>query len=196
MKRSRLFVGLAALLVLGAGFLMQGDVSAATLSANLRWSLTGTYANALDLGITGAASPQINRSWDIANGVGANQANVLWSDQRTLTASSTEDLDFAGGGLTDVFGAAIAPAKVRAILIYAATTNTNNVVVGGDANSIPFLSTAATTVSIQPGGSLILTAPASAGIAVTAGTGDIFQVANSGGGTSVVYDIVVLGTSS
>jgi hypothetical protein len=31
---------------------------------------------------------------------------------------------------------------------------------------------------------------------VTAGTGDILQVANSGAGTSVTYDIIVIGTTS
>lgn len=196
MKRSRLFVGLAALLALAAGLVMQGDVSAASLTARITWSLSGSYSNALDLGITGQASPAINRALDLASGVGASQADVLWSDQRTIAPSSTEDLDLKGGGLTDVFGNAINPAKVRAILVYAATTNTNDVVLGGDANSVPFLSTAATTVTLLPGASFVLTAPATAGIAVTAATGDIIQVANSGAGTSVTYDIVIIGTSS
>jgi len=31
--------------------------------------------------------------------------------------------------------------------------------------------------------------------AVTAGTGDLLKVANSAGGTSVTYDIVIIGSS-
>ena len=40
---------------------------------------------------------------------------------------------------------------------------------------------------------LLLVAPGAAGYAVTAGTGDILKVANSGAGTGVTYDIVIVG---
>ena len=36
---------------------------------------------------------------------------------------------------------------------------------------------------------------AGTGVTVTAGTGDIIQVVNSAGGTSITYDIIVIGTS-
>mgnify|MGYP000488088098 CR=1 FL=1 len=51
------------------------------------------------------------------------------------------------------------------------------------------------TVALPPGGNLILTAPAS-GWTVTAGTGDLLRVANSGAGTSVTFDIIIIGTSA
>jgi hypothetical protein len=43
---------------------------------------------------------------------------------------------------------------------------------------------------------LLLVAPDAAGYAVTATTADILRVTNGGAGTSVVYEIVILGTSS
>lgn len=168
--------------------------AAATLDSRIKVQLTGTLSNVLDL-VTVSAPLTKTYTVDIDNGTGTNMADVIWSDTRTIAASTTEDLDVAGGGLTDAFGAAFAPAKIKAIAICPASANTNNVVVGGDANSVPFLSTAATTVSVQPGGCFILVNHKT-GITVTAATGDIIQVANSGAGTSVSYDILVIGTSA
>lgn len=178
-----------------AGLLVQqGDASAASLKARLEVKLTATLTNVLDL--TQADAPLTAlRIQDFANGVGANQANVIWSDRRTLSASTTEDLDLAGGGLVDAFGVAVAPVKLRAVVISSASANVQNITLFGDANSVPLLNTAATTVTLQPGGLYVFTAPAVAGVAVTAGTGDIIQVAN-GAGVSITYDVIIIGTSS
>ncbi|MDM7915706.1 MAG: hypothetical protein QUU85_10650 [Candidatus Eisenbacteria bacterium] len=196
MKRLRFVAGLAALAALvGVGLFQGGDVSAASLSSTVLLRVKADLTNTA--GLANAAAPVLlERSLTWTNGVGANQANVVWTAERTLAASATEDLDFAGGGLTDAFGAAVAPAKIRAVIVSASAGDTNSVVLGGDANSVPFLSAAATTVSIQPGGVFVFTAPAVAGVPVTAGTGDIIQVANSGAGTPVTYSIIVLGTAS
>lgn len=173
----------------------QGSVDAAVLNAQVQVQIKATLSNTLDL--QSAASPlTVLRTLNLTNGTGGNQANVVWSDTRQLAASTTEDLDFAGGGLVDAFGAAVAPARIRAVLIVASCANTNNIVALGDANSIPFLGTAATTVTIQPCGFLLLTSPGATGAVVTAATGDIIQIANGGAGTPVTYDIVVLGTTS
>jgi len=194
-NRTRLLTSLAALAFLVVGLLgQQGDVRAASLTSRVEIKVTGTLTNVLDL--TTASSPMaVARLQDFANGVGASQANVIWSDRRTLAAATTEDLDFAGGGLVDAFGSAIAPAKLRAVFISSAAANVQDITLFGDVNSIPLLGTAATTVTLQPGGVYLFTAPATAGVAVTAATGDIIQVAN-GAGVSVTYDIVVVGTSS
>lgn len=165
------------------------------LTTRVQLSLQAALSTALDL-VTAKADLKLQKALDLASGVAANQANTMWSDTRTIAASTTEDIDIVGGGLLDPLGVAFAPAKLRVIVVYAAAGNTNNVVLGGDANSVPFLSAATTTVSIQPGGLFVLCEPGLAGIAVTAGTGDIIQVANSGGTTTVTYDIVLIGTTS
>jgi hypothetical protein len=131
-----------------------------------------------------------------SSGVGANQADKLWHDTRTLTASQTEDLDLSGV-LLDVFGAAFTLAKLRMLAVRAATGNTNNVNVSRPAaNGVPLFLAASDGVPVVPGGTFLFIAPNAAGIAVTAGTGDLVTVTNSAGGTSVTYDVYALGTSS
>jgi hypothetical protein len=51
-------------------------------------------------------------------------------------------------------------------------------------------------VKIKPGGTLALLAPGATAYPVTPATGDLLQVANSGAGTSVTYDIIVIGASA
>ncbi len=85
--------------------------------------------------------------------------------------------------------------KIKAILVKAAEGNTNNVVVGGAASNGwvgPFGATT-DTVAVKPGGTVMFVAPDANGYAVTAGTADQLKVANSGVGTGVTYDIVIVG---
>jgi hypothetical protein len=193
-SRSRLLIALA-LAVLALGICHQGDVSAASLKSRVEVVVTGELTSALDL--TTVSSPlSLRRALELANGAGAGQANVIWSDQRTLAASTPESLDFAGGGLVDAFGTAVAPARIRALIIYASPANTNNLTLFGDAASILFLNTAATTVTLKPGGMYVFTDPSAAGVVVTGTTADIIKVANAGSGTTVTYDIVVIGSST
>jgi hypothetical protein len=119
-------------------------------------------------------------------------ADVMFSDARTIAASSTDDLDLRGT-LTDAFGATINFAEVVAIYVEAASTNTNNVVIGGAASNQfvgPF-GAAAHTIALAPGEAFCMTNKA--GWTVTAGTGDILRIANSAAGTSVKYNIILVG---
>src|SRR5438045_3617892 len=67
---------------------------------------------------------------DLGDGVGADQANKLFSDTRTLGPSATENLDL-NNVLADAFGAVLLLVKVKAIIIVAAAANANDVLVGG-----------------------------------------------------------------
>lgn len=183
----------AAMLVLGLVG-QQGDVSAASLTSKIEVMVTGELVNtALDLGVQPVAKLVSRPTVSFGNGTGAGQANVVWWDERSLSAATTEDIDLAGGGLVDAFGAAVAPAKLRAVIIKNNST-TQVLTLFGDANSVPVLNTAATTYTLQPGGVFVGAWPALAGIAVTAGTGDIIQVANAAG-SACPYTIIVIGTS-
>jgi hypothetical protein len=149
----------------------------------------------------GLASASANVPWSYGfewpDGTGADQANRLYQGRRTLTASSTEDLDLSGTTLLDSYGVAIAFARIKALIVKAAAGNANNVIVGGaSANQWvgPF-GAAAHTIAVKPNGTLVLTAPDATGWAVTAGTGDLLKIANSAGGTSVTYDIFLIGAS-
>lgn len=132
----------------------------------------------------------------LASGILAGQADRMWSDDRTLAASATENLDLAGV-LTDIFGAGISFAKVKAIILVAAAGNVDDIVLGGAASNGflgPF-GAAAHTVAVRPGG-VVLLADAGAGWPVTPGTGDLLKVTNAAGGASGSYKIIVLGTSA
>ncbi len=135
---------------------------------------------------------------DLADGTAAGQANRLFADTRTIAPSGTDDLDLAGV-LTDPLGTALTFVKVKAIIVKAADANTNNVVVGG-ALTTPFVGpfgAATHTAHARPGGILAFVCGAADanGWSVGAGASDLLRVANSGAGTPVTYDIVVIGTS-
>lgn len=165
-----------------------------TASGRLLVDLAVNISSGLDL--AGVSSPlRYARQLDLAPGSGAGQISKVFHDQRTLAASATEDLDLAAS-LTDPLGATLTFAKVRLLLVYAAPGNTNLVNVGG-ASSNGFITPfgdATDVVKVRPGGLLLMTAPDLTGLAVTASTADLLKIANSGSGTGVTYDIVILGS--
>jgi hypothetical protein len=133
----------------------------------------------------------------LASGVGANQADVVFQDTRTVTASATDALDLNGGGLVDALGNAFAPAKIKALLVVAAAGNTNDVqVVRPASNGVPLFLAAGDGIALKPGAALLWVSPNAAGVAVAAGTGDLLHLINGGAGTSVDYDIIIIGTSA
>lgn len=118
------------------------------------------------------------------------QANVLFSDRRTLAASATENLDLLGQ-LTDAFGATVNAAEVVAIYIAADPANTNSIIVGNVANGFVGPLGATGTYTITPGEFYL--AISRAGWPATAGTADLLKVANSAAGTPVTYDVLIMG---
>ena len=166
-------------------------------SIALSWSVAATANNPADFTIAKAALSYA-KSFGWTTGAAINQADRCFADQRTIAASSTDDLDLTGTALQDILGANLALARVKLIGVYAAAANTNNVVIGNAAsNQFQGPVGAVThTLSIPPNGSVLLVAPTAAGWVVTAGTGDLLRIANSGAGTSVTYDIVILGSST
>ncbi|MFC8583294.1 hypothetical protein ACFUGD_01775 [Streptomyces sp. NPDC057217] len=141
----------------------------------------------------------LSRSVSLADGTGAGKADRVWTATRTLAASASEDLDLAGV-LTDAFGATVSFAKIKALMVSAAPGNVNNVIVGGASSNgfITWVGGATHTVTVRPGGALALMAgdADATGYAVTAATGDLLKIANSGSGTSVTYSIAIIGTSA
>jgi hypothetical protein len=154
--------------------------------------ISGT--NAATSGLTSPAETlALSASWSPANGTATQQASKVWVSQRTLSASSSESLDLAGV-LTDSFGATLTFATVKAVYVKAASGNTNNVEIGGAAsNQVPLFKDVSDIVVVKPGGAFMWFAPGT-GATVTAATGDILKAANSSSGTSVTYDIVIVGT--
>lgn len=134
------------------------------------------------------------KSLSFGDGVGAGAVNLLFHDQRTLAASGTENLDLAAT-LADKFGQTLTFARIKAVLFVAAAANTNNVnVTQPAANGVPGMFLAAGDgVAIHPSGMFLWVAPSAAGAVVTPATGDLLTVTNSAAGTSVTYDVLILG---
>jgi hypothetical protein len=132
-------------------------------------------------------------------GTGAGQADLVYWAERTLTASSSEDLDLAGV-LTDAYGNTLTFARIKALVVFAAAANTNNVVVGNaGSNGLAGLFGSLTHTAVVRPGAFVAWGCGSAdatGYVVTASTADLLHVANSAGSTSVTYDVVVLGCSA
>jgi len=167
------------------------------LNASVSVQIKGDYLAAADLG---EVKQEVSKRALLAlsSGVVADQADLIFADQRTLAASGTEDIDLAGT-LLDAFGAVINFAKIKAILITAAKANTNNVVVGGKGATgyVGPFGANTHTIAIPPGGVFLIAGPALAGLgAVGAGATDLLKILNSAAGTPVTYDIIIIGTSA
>ncbi len=166
----------------------------ATFTGTISMSLKGTLIKALDIG-TSTLSVSYPKSYTIANGTGAGQANMIWTDTRTIAASTTEDLDLYGD-LANAFGDTVNFTQIKGVFIFASSANTNNVIVGGDAASLPLFGAVNDVLSVKPGGCLCVYDPSANGVAVTDTTGDVLQIANSSSGTSVSYDIIIIGEAA
>lgn len=162
-----------------------------TFNGSFKVSASGTLADSPDIGASTYAL-SYEQYFPIANGTGAGQANMTWSDTRTLNASSSESLDLAGV-LTNAFGSTLTFTKIKGLIITANSANTNSVLVGGAASNAFVNWVADSTDIIQlPAGS-VFSFFNPAGYVVTASTGDLLKIANSSSGTSVTYDIVLIG---
>ncbi|HJR01834.1 MAG TPA: hypothetical protein VKA83_09395 [Methylomirabilota bacterium] len=163
----------------------------------LELKVDAMFTKALDL--QGAAGIPFNflKALVLADGTGANQGDLIWHDQRTIGASSNEDLDLRGG-LTDAFGATLQFVRVKGFLVYAALANANNVHVGGAAATqfVGWVANSSDIVVVRPGGLFCIAALDATAYPAGAGTTDLLRIANSGAGTSVVYDIMVWGASA
>jgi hypothetical protein len=195
MKAFKFVLHAALALAVAACSALPGAALAAGVIAQVQAHASGQYT-----GVNGLGTPyfpiDVTALAQFTAGTGVTQADKLFSDQRTLAASATENLDLAGV-LKDPLGATLTFGHVKLIVIIADPGNTNDVVVGGAATNTfvgPF-GDATDKVAIKPGHMLIV-GGRGAGWAVTPATGDIVLVANSGGTTGVTYKVLIIGTST
>jgi hypothetical protein len=155
-------------------------------------ALGSLVSNVPDLG-NAIEQLQYERDFFLKAGSGPNQGDTLFQRTDTVAASSSETLQLNGGSLTDEFGNTLSFTSLKLLIVYASPNNTNNVVVGGagsDTLASPF-GAANNTVTLQPGGILVLIAPAG-GYAVSSSTSNL-KIANGSSGSSVTFDVIALG---
>jgi|SRR6187431_419067 len=169
------------------------------LTAVLQNTITFEASKAFDMSVTAKAAQDLVTRLSLATGVAAGQADRIFFDERTLGVSANEDLDLVGTTLLDVFGDAFSIARVKALHVRALPGNANNVIVGAAAATqwAAFLG-ATGTMTLRPGADVTLKAGAAdaTGYVSAAAATDLLRVANSGAGTSVTYQIVIIGASA
>lgn len=166
-----------------------------SLSATVKASISADHLRSIDLA---GATSNLQRALALAftDGVGANQVDLIFHDQRTLAASASEDIDL-NGVLTDIYGQSVNFARIKAVLVLPAVANLNNINISRPAsNGVPLFLAASDGIVVHPGGIFLWAVPSAAGVAVTAGTGDLLTITNAAGTNSVVYDIVILGAAT
>lgn len=168
-----------------------------TLTTTLSLNATGSQSSTVDLG-SASARRVLAASISLVNGTAAGQADLMFADTRTLAASGTESLDLAGA-LTDAFGVAQVFARIKGLMVQADVGNTNNVLVSRpSSNGLTIFSAASDELVLKPGETFaLISGQADAiGHVVTAATGDLLTITNSGGTTGVTYSIMVIGCSA
>ncbi|MCX5658581.1 MAG: hypothetical protein NTW19_02530 [Planctomycetota bacterium] len=130
----------------------------------------------------------------LTDGVADGQANQQWHARRTLAASATESLDLSGS-LRDAFGDAVAFARVKAILLRNDSA-TGTLTLGGGSNAfVGWFGSAGETITLRPGGFLLIACADAAGYAVTNASADLLRLHNNDSANPLTYELVLVGTT-
>ena len=134
---------------------------------------------ALDLSNT---IDQVNmtRGKNFGNGTGANQADTIWHDNRTLADGADETLDIFDGSLTKADGVALTMSKLKGIYIRNNSTDANLEIGGAAATQLGLFADVSDILSLPPGGDFLMTAPDANGIDCT--TNAHLKIAHDGTG--------------
>jgi hypothetical protein len=159
---------------------------ATTFAGTVVVSLDGSYVQAND---KNDVKSILNLDYEqaFANGSGDNQADCQWSDNRTLTAGSSEDIDLTTQ--IDDFNVAMGLSELKLLFIKNNSAVQTLTVFNASSNAFQGPVAASATVAIPPGGQLLLVNPV--GWTVD-GTHKVLKVANAAG-VSADYDIIVWG---
>ena len=172
-----------------------------SLTANSKLSVSATLVSALDgrnardpVELGGFASPP-STAW--TSGTGANQVDLMFSDQRTISTSANDDLDLSGV-LLDAFGATLTCARIKLIYIKNVSANAATVIQIDQtvANDWSTLFGGGAIIPILKGAYVFHEDPSAAGWVITAGTADILRITNNDGSNAALYDILILGASA
>jgi len=171
---------------------------ATNLETNIDFRITWRYKNTADT--DGPVVRDFNSlaiSDKLLNGTGLDQNDIVWHDVRTLSASSSEDLDMAGT-LTDAFGNTVTFSKIKGIVLNNQTTTAGCILeAGGGSNDFnAWLGATGDKIKVGPNGLVVSWNPSLAGYSVTADTADILKITNTDSSNSITYQIVIVGTTA
>lgn len=168
-----------------------------TVSARIYNSISLSVGGDPVLGVSPQWAQQMVFASDMVNGVAQGQFDLGYMAERTIVGAITDSVDLRGG-IAMADASIINATEIALIFIInaprdpAEAPNTGLLTIGAGTNPITGILTAAATLGpIRPGNFLMFGGPhvGGAGI-VTAATGDILSIANSGGTTK--YQICAL----
>lgn len=199
----------------GTGFLALGPVVDMSQIANpvITAVMKATAQNLIDGDTLTASVTQgfdASPSTALTNGTGANQFDVIWSDQsRTLNASATETIDVydlgsidigAGAGL-DALGQAVANAEIVGLVVSVDASSSGTLLIGGEGSGAawnsPFNgSDTAVLGPIGANGCVLILNPVDPAFAVADTTNHLLKFAEAGGASSVTYSVGIIARSA
>lgn len=128
----------------------------------------------------------------LENGTGTGQADLAYSAERTVASGTNDDIDLQGS-ITDIFGSSFLAARLIALFIHNqqedGSANTTDLALtyftGGTGSPAYLNGGTARSITVGPGGLIMLYSPGANGLAtVQATTEDIIRVANSAGASN------------
>ena len=165
-----------------------------SLTAQIDVAVKARVSKTADLSAPSAVVEMLGQ-FNLANGSGNNQINVIHADSHSMAQSSTKDYDLAGALLNPLGDAAVF-AKVKAIAIKAGASNPADLKLGADSAAFAgFFADVSDIVNVPPGEMTILLATKS-GKAVAATSADTVQVASPSTTGTYTFDIIFLGTDA
>jgi hypothetical protein len=165
-----------------------------SVSGTLRFLLDVYERITGDLGAV-AGRHSIDYTKQIASGTGTDQADLVWSDTRSVTSGAPDDLDLRGV-LASALNSGINFVKITGIVIRnKSTTSGQFLTVGNGANPAftGLLGAGAHTLQVNPGGAFGWYSPIDP-MTTVAATGDIFRIAAATG--TISYDIEIIGRTA
>lgn len=160
-------------------------------------------------GFNGVRSNEsVSRIVNFTLGTGADQCNEIYSAVLTVNAATTTDFDLTPTLTNVVNDVTITLARIKMIMIELLTatdtdpagsvigSSASSITVFGDANSTPFLNTAATTTTLGNGDAVVFLRRSATGIVVTGATGDILQIQNNDGAVAAKIRVTIFGAAT
>jgi hypothetical protein len=168
---------------------------ATSLSGTVKTTPTLTYINTLDAQrVSATIDADVTRTATYSNGTGANQAQHVWIDERSLLTTTDETLDLTSLA-NGAFGT-LTFSKIKELIIQVTTATPGyRLLVGGAATNAVSgcLGDPSDIIRVDAGGQVHISSPVD-GFAID-GTHKSLKIENPSGGT-VAYRIMLVGLGS
>lgn len=159
-------------------------------SAQIQLRINADVSGNNDLG-NPSFRPELEALLQFLGGTTADKVDIIFSDERSVNASSNDDIDLSGV-LADAFGATIAAVEIVFIAIKnLSTSQTLTIGVAGTNPWVTMWAASGDGIKVFPRGVFMNAAPDASGLgAVVGGASDVLRVAN-GSGSAALYEIII-----